>query len=67
MFDYVGVGIHIGFKMDSKQATDRYLRAMDNEHVLFIAHPTCRLIGRREPFELDIEKYLIKQKKQNFS
>jgi DNA polymerase (family X) len=62
MFDYVGVGIHIGFKMDSKQATDRYLRAMDNEHVLFIAHPTCRLIGRREPFELDIEKIFDKAK-----
>ncbi len=60
MFDYVGVGIHIGFKMDIKQATDRYLKAMENKHVLFVAHPTCRLIGRREPFELDIEKIFDK-------
>jgi DNA polymerase (family 10) len=60
MFDYVGVGIHIGFKMDIKQATDRYLKAMENKHVLFIAHPTCRLIGRREPFELDLEKIFDK-------
>lgn len=65
MFDYVGVGIHIGFKMDSKQATERYLHAMDNEHVLFIAHPTCRLIGRREPFELDLEKIFDKAKETN--
>lgn len=60
LFDYVGVGIHIGFKMDIKQATERYLHAMENEHVLFVAHPTCRLIGRREPFELDLEKIFDK-------
>ena len=65
MFDYVGVGIHIGFKMDNKQATNRYLKAMENKHVNFIAHPTCRLIGRREPFELDIEKIFDKAKETN--
>ena len=62
MFDYVCIGIHIGFKMDEKQATDRYLKAMENEYVTFIAHPTCRLIGRREPFELDLEKIFDKAK-----
>jgi DNA polymerase (family 10) len=65
MFDYVGVGIHIGFKMDSNQATKRYLKAMENKHVTFIAHPTCRLIGRREPFELDFEKIFDKAKETN--
>ncbi len=65
MFDYVCVGIHIGFKMDSKQATDRYLKAMENEYVNFIAHPTCRLIGRREPFQLDLEKMFHKAKETN--
>jgi len=65
MFDYVGVGIHIGFKMDIKQVTDRYLKAMENEYVTFIAHPTCRLIGRREPFDIDFEKMFEKAKENN--
>ena len=60
MFDYVGIGIHLNFKMTSEEVTKRYLKAMDNEHVLFIAQPTCRIIGRREPFELDIEKIFDK-------
>ncbi len=62
MFDYVCIGIHMGFKMDIKQATNRYLKAMENEYVTFIAHLTCRLIGRREPFELDFEKIFDKAK-----
>ncbi len=65
MFDYVCVGIHIGFKMDIKQATNRYLKAMENEYVTFIAHLTCRIIGRREPFELDFEKIFDKAKETN--
>jgi len=65
MFDYVCIGIHIGFKMDSKQATERYLKAMENEYVTFIAHLTCRLIGRREPFELDLEKIFNMAKETN--
>jgi DNA polymerase (family 10) len=55
-FDYVGIGIHTSFKMTSKEITDRIIQGMENEHVLFLAHPTCRLIGRREPFDLDIER-----------
>ncbi len=65
MFDYVCIGIHMGFKMDIKQATNRYLKAMENEYVTFIAHLTCRLIGRREPFELDFEKIFDKAKETN--
>ena len=55
----------MGFKMDSKQATNRYLEAMENKHVHFIAHLTCRLIGRREPIELDLEKIFDKAKETN--
>lgn len=56
LFDYVGLGIHTNFKMNSKEATDRIVKGMENEHVTFLAHPTCRIIGRRAPFDLDIEK-----------
>jgi len=54
-FDYVGIGIHSLFKMNKKEATHRILTALDNPLVTFLAHPTCRMIGHREGFELDME------------
>ena len=60
MFDYVGIGIHTNFKMKDNEINNRILNALDNEYVTFIAHPTCRMIGHREPFNLDIEKLIEK-------
>lgn len=53
-FDFVYAGIHTHFKMDEQTATQRIISAMHNEFVDAIAHPTCRMIGRREPFSLDM-------------
>lgn len=58
MFDFVGIGIHTTFKMSPKDVNNRIIKAMDNENVDFLAHPTCRIIGRREPFEIDIESII---------
>jgi DNA polymerase (family 10) len=41
-----------------KEMTTRILKAIENEYVSILAHPTCRIIGRREPIELDIEKVI---------
>ena len=56
LFDFVCIGIHTNFKMNSKEATDRIIKGMENEYADCLAHPTCRIIGRRPPFDLDIEK-----------
>ena len=50
--DFVIAAIHSG--MTGEKATMRTLKAMDNPYVNCIAHPTGRLIGRREPMDLDI-------------
>ena len=42
--------------MDKAEVTDRIIKGMQNEYVNFLAHPTCRLIGIREAFDLDFEK-----------
>jgi DNA polymerase (family 10) len=55
-FDIVYAGIHTVFKMDRAAATKRIIKAMQNNYVHALAHPTCRIIGRREPFDLDIEE-----------
>lgn len=57
-FDYVGIGIHTSFKMTAEEATERITKGIQNKYATFIAHPTCRIIGHREPFELDIEKII---------
>jgi len=57
-FDYVGIGIHMGFKMTAKEATERIIKGLQNKYATFLVHPTCRIIGHREPFDLDIEKII---------
>ncbi|HDM67331.1 MAG TPA: DNA polymerase/3'-5' exonuclease PolX [Thermoplasmatales archaeon] len=64
-FDFVVAGIHMGFKMTREEATKRITTAMDNEYVNIIAHPTCRLIGRREPFDLDMDEIFEKAVETN--
>jgi DNA polymerase (family 10) len=55
-FDFVYIGIHTGFKMDKETRTKRIIKAMDNESVNFLAHPTGRIIGRRDPYDINIEQ-----------
>lgn len=55
-FDYVGIAIHSSFKLNKKELTDRIIFAMENEFVNYLAHPSCRIIGRREPIDIDFEK-----------
>ncbi|UCD14683.1 MAG: DNA polymerase/3'-5' exonuclease PolX [Thermoplasmatales archaeon] len=54
-FDIVCAAVHSRFNMNKEEMTKRVLRAMENEHVNILAHPTCRLIGIREPVQLDME------------
>ncbi len=50
----VNASIHGGFNQDRKQITERTLAAISNPHVDVISHPTGRLLGRRDPFEIDL-------------
>lgn len=52
--DFVIASIHLGQSGPREEITMRTLKAMDNPYVNCIAHPTGRLIGRREPMDIDI-------------
>jgi DNA polymerase (family 10) len=54
-FDYVIIGIHTAFKMEKSMMTKRIVRAMENEDVDILAHPTGRLLGRRDAYEVDVD------------
>ncbi|RJP25179.1 MAG: DNA polymerase/3'-5' exonuclease PolX [Candidatus Abyssobacteria bacterium SURF_5] len=57
-FDWVVASIHSGFKQPGEKITQRIIAAMEHPLVDCIAHPTGRQIGRRAPYELDLEKVL---------
>jgi DNA polymerase (family 10) len=54
--DYVIAGIHSNFKMEKTKMTQRMITAMKNPHVDIIAHPTGRLIKKREEYQIDLER-----------
>ncbi|MEE8168128.1 MAG: DNA polymerase/3'-5' exonuclease PolX [Candidatus Hydrothermarchaeales archaeon] len=56
--DIVVAGIHTGFNQSSEKITSRIVSAMENKHVDIISHPTGRLIERRPPYEVDVDKIL---------
>jgi len=58
--DLVIAAIHSGFK---RNVTERILRALENPYVTIIAHPSGRLISRREGYDVDLEKVLQGAKK----
>lgn len=53
--DFVIGSIHRGFKKDADVMTQRLCKAMEHPYIDLIAHPTGRLIGRREPYPLHME------------
>lgn len=56
--DYVVASVHSGWKMDRETMTRRILAAIENPWVDCIGHPTGRLVGQREPYDVDIEAVL---------
>jgi DNA polymerase (family 10) len=56
--DFVVASVHSGWKMDRGAMTTRILKAMENPWVDCIGHPTGRLIGQREPYEVDMDEVL---------
>ncbi|MCB0858595.1 MAG: DNA polymerase/3'-5' exonuclease PolX [Solirubrobacterales bacterium] len=56
--DWVIASIHTGFSDDIDKNTGRMITAIENPLVDCIGHPTGRLINRRDPYPLDIEKVI---------
>ena len=53
--DLVVASVHSSFGLDRQQMTDRFVRAIDNPHVDIVAHPTGRMLLKREPYAVDVE------------
>ena len=61
--DYVIASVHSSMKMGKKEMTERIVKALENPNVDIFAHPTGRLIGKRDEYQMDFDKILEVAKK----
>ena len=61
--DIVLCAVHSRFKQARAEMTARIVKALSNPYVNILAHPTGRLIGERDPYNVDLEAVFAAAKK----
>jgi DNA polymerase (family 10) len=56
--DFVVAAIHSGFKQDKGKMTKRIVRALESPYIHILAHPSGRLLGARDPYEVEIDELM---------
>jgi DNA polymerase (family 10) len=56
--DFVVASVHSVFNLTEAEMTTRVIRAMENRFVTMLAHPSGRLLLKREPYQIDIPAIL---------
>jgi DNA polymerase (family 10) len=56
--DVVTASVHSSLRQTREKVTHRMLAAIRNPHVDVIGHPTGRMIGQRDPADLDMDAIL---------
>lgn len=56
--DMVVASIHSKFTQPETEMTRRIIKALENPHVHIVAHPTGRIIGKREPYSVNMDKVM---------
>jgi len=56
--DWVVASLHTSFRMSEREMTDRMVAAIEHPLVDVIGHPTGRMLGRREPYSLDLGRVI---------
>lgn len=63
--DFTVCAVHFKFNLSQRKQTERILRAMDNPYFNIFAHPTGRLINKRESYAVDLERIMQAAKERN--
>jgi DNA polymerase (family 10) len=56
--EVVVASVHSSFKMSRQAMTERIIRALRNPYVSILGHPSGRLLGEREAYEVDLEQVI---------
>lgn len=65
MLDYSVVGIHTGHRGNKDSLTKRILKAMENPYSSILAHPTGRLLNKRDSYDADWDEIFKTAAKNN--
>ena len=58
MLDYVVVSVHSSFTLSEEEMTRRIIRAVEHPSTTMLGHLTGRLLLRREPYAVNVEKVI---------
>lgn len=58
--DLVIAAVHYDLRQDPEKMNERIFRALQNEYVDILAHPTGRKLKERQPYKLDMEQLFQK-------
>ncbi len=61
--DLAVAAIHSGFKQDKGKITKRIIQALENPYIHILAHPSGRLLGARDPYEVEMDELMEFAKK----
>lgn len=56
--DYCVASVHNAFTLPEDEMTARIIRAMENEYVTMLGHLTGRLLLKRNPYAVDVDKII---------
>jgi DNA polymerase (family X) len=56
--DVVVCSVHSKFNLQGHKQTERIIRAMDNKYFNILGHPSGRLLGQRDPYDVDMERVM---------
>ncbi|MFQ5897327.1 MAG: DNA polymerase/3'-5' exonuclease PolX [Candidatus Methylomirabilia bacterium] len=61
--DIVLAAVHSRFKQSRAEMTARIVKALENPYVNILVHPTGRLIGERDPYDVDLDRVFTAAKR----
>jgi DNA polymerase (family 10) len=56
--DYAVMSVHSSFGQSEEEMTARMIRAIEHPATTMIGHPTGRILLRREPYKIDLQKVI---------
>jgi len=66
--DVVIASVHSGFNLSESEMTKRIIKAVENEFVHIIGHLTGRLLGKRDPYAVNVDAVIdaVAEKRKSF-